>query len=175
MEGYRIWTGVSSGSVRGLGVPSPALSALRASSTRYGGRERLKQRSERDECALSLAVSPFVARAIHQRLFLAAVDFDHGAVDHVHQWGREHDDEVSDLFDLGDAPHRNGGGRKLIGVLVGELHVARHRLDEAGPALGADRAGVDRAEADMVLAVLAGERKREVLPRSIGSTRRDLP
>ena len=57
----------------------------------------------------------------------------------------QHDDEVRDLLDLGDAPHRDRGGRELVGLLVGELHVARHRLDQAGPALGAHRPGVDRA------------------------------
>ena len=37
------------------------------------------------------------------------------------------------------------------------------------------RAGVDRAEADIVLAVLAGERQREVLPGGVGGPRADFP
>src|SRR5262249_51491149 len=55
------------------------------------------------------------------------------------------------------------------------FHVARHRRDQAGPTLGPHRAGIDRAEADVVLAVLAGERHREVLPRGVGGARRNLP
>src|SRR5262245_14786217 len=102
--------------------------------------------------------SPLVARAVHQRFFLAAVDLDHGAVDHVHQRRRQHDDQVGNLVDLGDAPHRDRRRRELVGFLVGQLHVARHRLDQAGPALGAHRARIDRAEADIVLAVLDSER-----------------
>ena len=47
--------------------------------------------------------SPAVAQAIHQRLLLAAVDLDLGAVDHVHQRRRQHDHEVGDLLEIGRA------------------------------------------------------------------------
>src|SRR5690348_9475684 len=36
----------------------------------------------------------FVAETVHQRFVLAAVNFDHGAVDHFHQRRRQHGHEV---------------------------------------------------------------------------------
>src|SRR4029077_1354038 len=48
-----------------------------------------------------------VAEAVHQRLILAAVDLNHGAVDHFHQRGSEHGNEVGHLFDLRNAAHRD--------------------------------------------------------------------
>src|SRR5712691_1581228 len=116
-----------------------------------------------------------VAQPVHQRFLLAAVDLDHGAVDHVHERRGQHRDQVGALLDLGDAAERDRGGRELVGVFIGELHVARHGGDEAGPALGAHRPGIDRAEADVVLAVLAGERLRQVLAGGISGARHDLP
>jgi hypothetical protein len=46
---------------------------------------------------------------------------------------------------------------------------------EAGPALGADRARIDGAKRHAVLAVLAGERQREVLTGGVGSAGADFP
>jgi hypothetical protein len=62
--------------------------------------------------------SASVPETVHQRLVLPAVNFDHGSVDHAHQRRGQHDDEIGDLIDLGDAPHRNRGRRKLVGVFV---------------------------------------------------------
>ena len=72
-------------------------------------------------------------------------------------------------------PSRDRRRRELVGLLVRQLHVARHRLHQAGPALGPHRPGIDRAEADVVLAVLAGERLGQVLAGGVGGARRDLP
>src|SRR5262245_30460361 len=116
-----------------------------------------------------------VPQPVHQRFLLAAVDLDHAAVDHVHERGGEHGDEVAAFLHLGDAAERDRGRRELIRLLVGELHVTRHGGHEAGPALGANRAGVDGDEADIVLAILAGERFREVLAGRVGGARHDLP
>src|SRR5713226_153035 len=87
-----------------------------------------------------------VPHAVHQRFLLSAVDFDHGAVDEMHQRRGQHRDEVGDFLDLGDAPHRDRRRRELVGLLVGELHVARHRGDSpaqrsvrTGPGLTAHR------------------------------------
>jgi hypothetical protein len=55
------------------------------------------------------------------------------------------------------------------------FHVAGHRINEARPALGTDRPGIDRDKANIVLAVLRRERKCEVLSCRIGRTRCDLP
>src|SRR6478609_9607831 len=62
----------------------------------------------------------FIPQPIHQRLLLAAVHFDHRAVDHVHQRRGEHDDEVGHLLDLGDAAHWDRGWRELVGLLIGK-------------------------------------------------------
>src|SRR5208282_2869926 len=48
-------------------------------------------------------------------------------------------------------------------------------LDQPRPAFGAYRAGIDRDEADAVLAVLPGEREREVLSRRVGGARTYFP
>ncbi len=50
-----------------------------------------------------LIASAPVARLIHQRLLLAAVDLDLRAVDEVRQRRGEHGDEIGDLARLGDA------------------------------------------------------------------------
>src|SRR5215208_6023699 len=116
-----------------------------------------------------------VPQPVHQRLLLAAVDLDHAAVDHVREWGCQHGDEVAAFLHLGDAAERDRGGRKLVRLLVGKVHVARHGSNEAGPALGAHRPGIDGDEADVVLAVLAGERFRQLLAGRVGGARHDLP
>src|SRR5581483_10637205 len=84
-------------------------------------------------------------------------------------------DKVCNLLHLRNAAHGDRGRRKLVGFLVGDLHVARHGLDQPGPALGPYRPGIDRHEADAVLAVLPGKRQREVLPRGIRCSRTDFP
>src|SRR6476620_6925395 len=43
-----------------------------------------------------------VSEAVHQWFVLAAVDFDHGAVDHSHQRRSEHGDKVCHLLNLGN-------------------------------------------------------------------------
>src|SRR5262249_53777093 len=53
--------------------------------------------------------------------------------------------------------------------------MSRHGLNEPGPAFGAHRPRIDAGKADVVLAVLAGERQREILSRRVGGARRDLP
>src|SRR3981189_2156625 len=78
-----------------------------------------------------------VAHLGHQRLLLAAIDLDHGPVDHVHQRRGKHGDQVCALLDLGDAAHGDRRGRQLVRLLVGKLHIARHRADPAAPTLGA--------------------------------------
>jgi len=80
----------------------------------------------------------------------------------MRQIGGEVGDEIGDLFAFGYAPQRNAARGKGISFFARELHVARHRIDEAGPALSADRPGVDRDKTDIVLAVLRSERKRQV-------------
>jgi len=46
---------------------------------------------------------------------------------------------------------------KRIGLLAWDFHIAGHRIDEAGPALGTDRPRIDRHKADIVLAVLRSQ------------------
>ena len=116
-----------------------------------------------------------VAEAVHQRLVLPAVDFDHSAVDHVHQRRGQHHHEIGNLIDLGDPPERNGRRRQRVGFLVGDLHIARHGLDQASPALGAHRSRIDGDKADAALAILAGERDREILAGGVGRARADFP
>src|SRR5439155_8866466 len=61
------------------------------------------------------------------------------------------------------------------GLFEAQIHVARHGLNEPAPALRAHWAGIDAGKADVVLAILAGERQRQILSRRIGGARRDLP
>ena len=84
-------------------------------------------------------------------------------------------DEAGDLLAFGDAPQRNASRGKRISLLARDFHVAGHRINETGPALGTDRPGIDRHKADIVLAVLRSERKCQVLSGSICRTWRDLP
>src|SRR4029079_19696651 len=77
--------------------------------------------------------------------------------------------------DLRNATHWDRGRCELVRLLVGNLHVPRHRLDQPGPALGAHRPWIDRNEADAVLAVLSGKRQRQGLVRRVGCPRADLP
>src|SRR5262249_30170064 len=95
-----------------------------------------------------------IAQSIHQGFLLAAVDVDHRAVDEEGEVGSEKRHGVGNLLGLGEAPERNARRREPVRLLEAEIHVARHRLDQAGPALGAHRAGIDAHEADIVLAVL---------------------
>src|SRR5262245_60778472 len=74
---------------------------------------------------------------VHERLLLAAVDLDHGAVHEVREWGREVRTEVGDFLDLRDATERDATRRELVRGLVAELHVARHRAHEPIPPLRA--------------------------------------
>src|ERR1700730_4238836 len=119
--------------------------------------------------------SSAIAQPIHQHLVLAAVDLDHAAVDEEGQTRRQISDQIGDLFAFGDAAERNARRRRLVGLLERQVHVARHRLDQAGPALGPHRAGIDGDEADIVPAVLAGERQRQILSRRVGGAGRDFP
>ena len=82
-----------------------------------------------------------VAETIHQRLVLPPIDLDHGSVDHVHKRRCQHHDQTGHLIDLGNAAKRDRGWRQLVSLLIGNLHVARHRLDETSPALGAHGPG----------------------------------
>jgi hypothetical protein len=76
---------------------------------------------------------------------------------------------------FGNAPQRNAARGKHISLLARDPHVTGHRIDEAGPALGTDRPGIDRHKADIVLAVLRSECERQVLSGSICRPWRDLP
>jgi len=51
----------------------------------------------------------------------------------MRQIGGEVGDEIGDLFAFGYAPQRNAARGKGISFFARELHVARHRIDEAGP------------------------------------------
>ena len=85
---------------------------------------------------------------------------------------------VTRLATSSDSAMRPSGmlaGASLSASSKREVHVARHGVHQAGPALRAHRPGVDGDEADIVPAVLAGERDREVLSRGIGGAGRDLP
>src|SRR5256885_15987579 len=55
------------------------------------------------------------------------------------------------------------------------IFMSRAIASKASSALGTDRPGIDRHKADIVLAVLRSERKRQVLPGSICRSWRDLP
>jgi hypothetical protein len=91
------------------------------------------------------------------------------------QIGSEIGDEAGHLFALGNAPQWDAARGERIRVLARDFHVPGHRVNEAGPTLGADWPRIDRDEAYILLSVLRGEGKRQVLPGSIGRTRRDLP
>src|ERR1700677_407861 len=93
-----------------------------------------------------------VAHLVHQDFVLAAIDLDHGAVDEEREVGGEIGDEVRHLFGFCDATQRDAGRGELVSLLERKLHVAGHRVHQAGPAFGAHRAGIDRDEADVVLA-----------------------
>jgi hypothetical protein len=76
-----------------------------------------------------------------QRFLLAAVDLDHRP--------------------LRIRPIRPSGmlrGAK-VSAYSPDFHVAGHRINETGPALGTDRPGIDRDKAEIVLAALRSERK----------------
>ena len=64
---------------------------------------------------------------------------------------------------------------ECVCLLARDIHIAGHRVNEAGPALGPDRPGVDRDKADIVFAVLRSGRQRQVLPGGICRTWCDLP
>src|SRR5262249_59841384 len=83
-----------------------------------------------------------VAETIHQRLVLPAIDFDHGSVDHFHEWRGEHDDEVRDLIHFSNATHWDRGGREFGRLLVRKFHVGRHGFYEGFPAPRTDPARV---------------------------------
>src|SRR5689334_24180310 len=93
----------------------------------------------------------------------------------MRQIGREVGDKARDLLAFCNTPQRNTAWGKRISLLARDFHVASHRIDEAGPALGAHRPGIDRHKADIVLAVLRSQRKRQVLPGSIGGAGSNLP
>ena len=93
----------------------------------------------------------------------------------MRQVGSAVGDKAGDLLAFGNAPQRNAARGKRISLLARNFHVAGHRINETGPALGTDRPGIDRDKADIVLAILRSERKRQVLSGSICCTWRDLP
>ena len=71
--------------------------------------------SHRDnDAALATGRSP-IPHAVHQHLVLAAVDFDHGAVDEEREVGSEIGDEIGDFVALGDAAERDACRRELVG------------------------------------------------------------
>src|SRR5579884_1860831 len=123
---------------------------------------------------MRLAPRP-ITETIHQRFVLAAVYLDHRPIHHMHQRRGKHRDEVRHLLYLGDATERDGCGRELVGFLVGNFHVPRHGFHETRPSLGAHRAGIHCDETDVVPAVLAGQRERQVLPCRIGRSGADFP
>jgi len=59
-----------------------------------------------------------VAQLIHQYLVLAAIDFDHRAVDEERQIGCQVSDQVGDLLNLGDTAERDARRCELVGFLV---------------------------------------------------------
>src|SRR5580692_11601846 len=85
---------------------------------------------------MTSAFSSAIAQPVHQHFVLAAVDFDHGAVDEEGEIRRKISDEIGDLFAFGYAAERDARRRRLVRFLERQVHVARHRLDQAGPALG---------------------------------------
>src|SRR6266446_5455235 len=125
--------------------------------------------------AAGAAIAAAVDDAIHERLLLAAVDLDHRAVNKMRQIRSEVGDKAGDLLAFDNALQRNAARGKCISLLARDFHVAGHRIDETGPALGTDWPGIDRHKADIVLAVLRSERERQVLPGSICRAWRDLP
>src|SRR5438876_7912159 len=60
-------------------------------------------------------------------------------------WRGQHDHEVRDLRDLGDAAHRYRGRRELVGLLVGQLHVARHEADRKSTRLNSSHPSISYA------------------------------
>ena len=110
-----------------------------------------------------------VAHAVHQHLVLPAVDLDHRAVDEEREVGGEKSDEIGDLLGFGDPPERNACRSELVRLFEREIYIARHRFNEAGPSRGAHRSGIDGDEADIVLAVLAGERFGQICPAVDGA------
>src|SRR5206468_11126877 len=74
--------------------------------------------------------------------------------------------QVADLAGMRGAAERHALLEFLVAVLVAEL-VFRARLHERDVAIGADRAGVDADDADIVGEALAAERARERHQRRI--------
>jgi len=83
--------------------------------------------------------------------------------------------ETGDLLAFGNALQRNAARGEPISLLARDFHVSGHRINEAGPALGTDRSGINRHKADSVPAILRSERKCQVLPGSDRRAWRDLP
>ena len=113
-----------------------------------------------------------VPETIHQRLLLTAIDLDHCSINKMRQIRGEVDDKTGDLVTFGNAPQRDTARGERISLLARDFHVAGHRINEAGPALGTNGSGINRHKADIVPAVLRSERKCQVLP---GSVRRARP
>ena len=176
-----------------------AASRARASASAWSGSSqaqaltvasRLAMRARQEATASSEVVRPSaIARAGlggaggHQpsrnasirRLLLATVDLDHRAVDEMRQRRGEIGDQIGDLVAFGDAAERDGARGEPVGLLVGDLHVARHRAHQPVPAFGPHRSRVDRADGDVLAPVLGGDRHGEVLAGGIGGAGRDLP
>src|SRR5271169_4647818 len=93
--------------------------------------------------------SSSVPQPVHQRLFLAAVDLDHRAVDEERKVGGKERDQVGDFLRFRDAAQRNARRSELVGLFEAQIHVARHGLHQAGPALGTHRSRIDADEADI--------------------------
>ena len=86
----------------------------------------------------------------------------------MHQRRGQHHAEIGDFLGLRDPSHRDRFRGQFVGFLEGQFHVARHGVDQPGPAFGADRPGVDGDEADILGAVLPGERQGQVLAGGVG-------
>src|SRR5271154_6346549 len=79
---------------------------------RYATNPILRKQDRASCCGLAI----LVAEAVHQRLVLAAIDLDHGAVDHLHQRRRQHHHQIGDLVDFGEAAHGYGSRRQRVGL-----------------------------------------------------------
>src|SRR5215468_7292881 len=71
----------------------------------------------------SAVASLAVTQAVHQGFLLAAIDFDLGAIDHVHQWRSQHDHQRGNFLDFGYAADRDRSRGELVCLVVTQLHI----------------------------------------------------
>src|SRR5262249_61684508 len=104
-------------------------SASRWRSCLYANSPTAAPRCQATRRARVTSTARLVAETIHQRLVLPAIDFDHGSVDHFHEWRGEHDDEVRDLIHFSNATPWGRGERGVFPPAVKKFSCARHGLD----------------------------------------------